>query len=108
MSVRSVVVVVFLVAGIGVQLICSIGILAMRDVFDRLHFLSAASTVGAPAIALAIAIDRPASMYTTKALLVTGFLVITGPALTHSIARAARALESRGRSKGEAAGESAT
>jgi multicomponent Na+:H+ antiporter subunit G len=68
----------------------ALGILVMRDPYERLHYMTPASTLGAVAVAAAIALDAPFFQAGSKALLVTLVLVCTNPVLSHATARAAR------------------
>ena len=79
-----------LVIGVGVEILCVVGVVAMDDVFDRLHFLGPASTIGTLAIVLAILFNEPFSTNGIKTLLVGALLILTSPVLTHATARAAR------------------
>ena len=82
-----------LALGVGVELMCCIGVLAMRDAYDRLHFTGPASTLGPVAIAAAILVDESFSASGLKALLVAVVLVVTNPLLVHATARAGRVRE---------------
>jgi multisubunit Na+/H+ antiporter MnhG subunit len=62
----------------------------MDDVFARLHYQSAAGTIGPAAIALAVVIDRSFSGTGVKALLIVAVIWTTGPVLTHAIGSVAR------------------
>lgn len=74
----------------GAALLSSLGANAMDDVFDRLHFLSPATTVAPVAIAAAIIVEESFSPAGIKSLIVAVLMVVTGPVLTHATARAAR------------------
>jgi multicomponent Na+:H+ antiporter subunit G len=87
---RSILVDVLLGAGVVVQLISVVGVLAMPHVFDRLHYLTPASSLGVPLVAAAVVAREALSHQGISALLVAGFLFLTGPVLTHATARAAR------------------
>jgi multicomponent Na+:H+ antiporter subunit G len=80
----------FLVLGIGIELLCCIGLVAANDVFDRLHFLGPAASLGPLSIAAAIAMQRGFSLASSKAFIAALTMTATGPALTHALARAAR------------------
>ena len=95
MSVREAVEWTLLALGVGVGLVCSLGVLLARDVFDRLHF-AAAGVVAGPPIAAAVAVRHSFSQPTLDAVLVALILLVIGPLLTIAIARAAR-LERFGR-----------
>jgi monovalent cation/proton antiporter MnhG/PhaG subunit len=92
MNARGVAVDGLLALGVGAEIVCALGVLTAKTVFDRLHFLSATTSVGAPAIATAVVLAHPTSSDALTALLVGLALVASGPLLTHAIARAARAL----------------
>jgi multicomponent Na+:H+ antiporter subunit G len=80
----------FLVLGIGIELLCCIGLVAAKDVFDRMHFLGPAASLGPLSIAAAITVQRGYSLASSKAFIAALIMTATGPALTHALARAAR------------------
>ena len=86
---KTVLIVVLIGAGIGIQLLCALGVLLMSNVFDRLHF-TGPSSIGVVSIAAAVVIDQGATVGAVKAVLVAGLLVAINPVLTHVTARAAR------------------
>ena len=90
MSLRDVVVAALLVVGVGVTLVSCLGVLAMRDAYDRLHFTAPATTIAPLAIAAAIVVEERLSAAGIKALLVALLLLVTNPVLTHATARAGR------------------
>jgi multicomponent Na+:H+ antiporter subunit G len=81
---------VLLVLGVVVALISCIGVLAMPNIFDRLHYTAPAATLGAFAIVLAIVAEEGWSAASVKSMLVLVLLVMTNPVLSHATARAAR------------------
>ena len=90
MSWQRVVVDVLLGAGVAVELVCCVGVVVMDDVFDRMHYLAPAATVGPACIAGAIVVAEPFSQFGVKALIAASLVVIMGPVLTHATARALR------------------
>ncbi len=90
MSIRQLVAAVLLTGGVGITLICCIGVLAVRDAFDRLHFITPANTLSTALIALAVAVSKPFSNMTLKTILLLVMMMISGPILTHATARALR------------------
>jgi monovalent cation/proton antiporter MnhG/PhaG subunit len=88
--VRGVIVAVLLGAGVAVELASVLGVLLLRDAFDRLHFTAPATTLGPLAIAAAVVLRESFSQADIKALLVAVVLLVTNPVLTHATARAAR------------------
>jgi multicomponent Na+:H+ antiporter subunit G len=81
-----------LVVGVGLVLLACLGALAMRDVYDRLHYTGSAS-LGALAIAAAIVARESFSLVGDKAILLAVFLLVTSPVLVSVTARAARLRE---------------
>ncbi len=76
--------------GVATELLCCVGLLAMGNAFDRLHYLGPASTVGPIAIATALLLDRPELQGDIKIVLIVLTLVLIGPVVTHVTGRAAR------------------
>ncbi|TQJ91258.1 monovalent cation/H(+) antiporter subunit G [Streptomyces sp. SLBN-31] len=82
-----------LAAGVLAQLVCCLGVWWMRDVFDRLHFAAAGTTVGPVLIGVSVALTGFSSVSgTVQALAAVAFLVVLNPVLTHATGRAARRL----------------
>jgi multicomponent Na+:H+ antiporter subunit G len=90
MSPRGLLVAALLVVGVGVTLASCVGVLLMRDAYDKLHFTAPATTIAPLAIAAAIVLEERLSAAGLKALLVALALLVTNPVLTHATARAAR------------------
>jgi multisubunit Na+/H+ antiporter MnhG subunit len=86
MSWREVVALVLVLAGGVLELLAVLGCCAMRDAYDRLHFVGVAG-FGALLIAVAIVFRESFSLIGDKALLVGAVLVIAGPVLVQSTAR---------------------
>jgi multicomponent Na+:H+ antiporter subunit G len=93
MTPRQLVVVALLVVGVGITLFSCLGVLVMRDAYDRLHFTTPAATLGPVAIAAAVVLEERLSAAGIKAVLVALVLVATNPVLGHATARAARIRE---------------
>lgn len=87
---------VLLWTGVAGALLCCVGVLIMPTPYDRLHFLSAASTVPTFLIVAAVAIEAGLDADTVKAVLIGVILMVIGPVLTHAIARAIRIREHDG------------
>jgi multisubunit Na+/H+ antiporter MnhG subunit len=68
----------------------------MRTSINRLHFLSASSTLGPILIAAAVVTKQSLESMGVKAVLVAGILGVTGPILTHAMANAIRVRERGG------------
>jgi multisubunit Na+/H+ antiporter MnhG subunit len=81
---------VFLVLAVAVLLASAVGVLVMRGVYEKLHFVTPASLV-APALAtLAVLMKAGFSATTAEAALALLFMAISGPYLSHATIRAAR------------------
>lgn len=93
MTGKEIAVAILLAVGVGATLICCAGILVMRSTYDRLHYASAIGTVGPLAVLVAVGVEEGLSSGLLKALVAVGAVAVTGPVLTHAIARAARILE---------------
>ena len=80
--------------GVGVicEVVACLGVVAMRDIYDRLHYV-APSTLGAILVTAAIWVREGPSMIALAATLLALFLVVAQPALAHGTARAARISE---------------
>jgi monovalent cation/proton antiporter MnhG/PhaG subunit len=89
MSVQDVAVYVLLGAGVACEVIACLGLVAMRNVYDRLHYVGPAA-LGAVLIAAAVWAREGPSGIALKATVVAAFLVVASPALAHGTARAAR------------------
>jgi monovalent cation/proton antiporter MnhG/PhaG subunit len=90
MTPRAIAAIALLVLGVGIELACCVGVLAMRGVYDKLHYTAPATTLGTLAIAGAVLVRESTVQYGIKAILIALALLITNPVLTHAIARAER------------------
>jgi multicomponent Na+:H+ antiporter subunit G len=64
-----------------------VGVIVMRDVFDRLHYVGLSGVAGV-ALAAAVVVREGPSLIALKALVVGMTLLATMPVLTHATARA--------------------
>lgn len=86
MSWRSVVAVVLLVFGGSLEVFAVVGLCAMRNAYDRLHYVGLAG-FGALLVAVAILVRESFSLIGDKSLLVGVILIATGPILAQTTAR---------------------
>jgi multisubunit Na+/H+ antiporter MnhG subunit len=114
MTARHVIATVLLIGGCSLQVLAVLGMVAMRDTYDRLHFVGVAS-VGALLIGVAILVRESFSLIGDKALLTGVLLVVFGAATVHVTARSLRVrqrgdwkegVEQKGRRDAEEAGSS--
>ncbi|MFL5262040.1 MAG: monovalent cation/H(+) antiporter subunit G [Anaeromyxobacteraceae bacterium] len=88
MAVLHVVVAVLAAVAVLVTLASAVGVWAMHDAFQRLHFLAPAATVGAALLALAIGLDA-GPRAAVKPILVLLLLTALNGVVSHATARAA-------------------
>ena len=82
--------------GVAVELVCCVGLLAMRNAIDRLHFAGAATVIGPALVAAAVCVRE--GFFTANgfnAVAVALMLGLLGGALSIATARAIR-LRARG------------
>jgi monovalent cation/proton antiporter MnhG/PhaG subunit len=82
-----------LTLGVAVTWLSCLGVLLMRDPYDRLHYTAPASALAPVLIAAAVVVTEGLSAAGVKAVLVALVLVGTNPVLGHATARAARIRE---------------
>ena len=93
MSPAGLAVAALLALGVAVTWLSCLGVLLMRDPYDRLHYTAPASVLAPVLIAAAVVVTEGLSAAGVKALLVAFVLVATNPVLGHATARAARIRE---------------
>lgn len=89
MNWRHVVATVLLVAGCSLEVLAIIGVVAMRDVYDRLHYVGLAG-YGALLVGVGIVVRESFSLLGDKALATGVVLVAFGSVLVHATARSLR------------------
>jgi monovalent cation/proton antiporter MnhG/PhaG subunit len=77
-----------IVFGVAVELACCVGVLVMRDAYDKLHYIGPATILGPVAFAAAILTWEGLSQAGVKAALIAVLLIVASPVLTHATARA--------------------
>jgi multicomponent Na+:H+ antiporter subunit G len=85
--VRDVTVTVLLFAGVALAVLATLGVLLMRDAFERLHYLGPAS-LSAGCLAAAVVVRESFSLIGNKAIALAAFVLITSPVVAHVTARA--------------------
>jgi multisubunit Na+/H+ antiporter MnhG subunit len=86
---KGVVVAILLILGVGLDLLAAIGMVAMRDTLDRLHYVGAAG-FGVVAIAAAILVEESFSVVGDEAIVVGLASLLSTPVLLHVTARTER------------------
>jgi len=77
-------------AGVATELLCCVGLVVARDVFDRIHFAMASTTLPPSLIAVAVLVEEGWTQPGINALLVAAVLFLFNPMIAHATARAAR------------------
>jgi multisubunit Na+/H+ antiporter MnhG subunit len=88
---------VVLGAGVLVAVASAIGAVVVRDVLDRLHFLSPVTSLAAPLVGIAMAVENGWSLTTAGILFTVFLLALSGPVLGSATGRlVAQRQEDRG------------
>jgi multicomponent Na+:H+ antiporter subunit G len=85
-------VVVAVLVGLGVagELACCVGLVLMRDVYDRIHYAMTATTIPPLLIAAAVLVEEGWTQPGINALLIAVVLLVVNPVVAHATARVAR------------------
>ena len=76
-------------AGIAVVLLSGAAALRFRRVYDRLHFLTPTTTIGAPLVGLALGLENGWTLATGEILFTCFLLLVTGAVLAAATGRVA-------------------
>lgn len=87
--------------GVAVCALSSLGILVMRGMYDKLHYLAPMSTVGAAAIVAAVLLNQSPSWSALKPVLLVLLLALSSAVLTQATARAKEFRERRKKTEQE-------
>lgn len=79
-----------LALAVALAIVCSIGLLVMRDAYQRIHFSSPIVTLSMLFICVAIFIEDSDSQARLKAVLIYVLLLVMNSVLSHATARAIR------------------
>ena len=91
MTVHDLAIDVLVGAGVAGELLCCVGLVLMRNVFDRLHYAMASTAVPPFLIAAAVVVEEDWTQPGINALLIAVALFLINPVLATATARAARA-----------------
>jgi monovalent cation/proton antiporter MnhG/PhaG subunit len=92
-TLRDFIVYVLLALGVGAELVCCVGVLVMRNAFDRLHYAAAATTLGPFLIGAAVLVRESVSAAGLETIAVVAVLLLHNPVVEIATARAARRIE---------------
>jgi monovalent cation/proton antiporter MnhG/PhaG subunit len=79
-----------LAIAVGLAIVCSIGVMVMRDPFQRMHFTSPVTTWSVFLIIVAVWVEATDWQARIKVLIIGLILLVMNAILTHSSARAIR------------------
>lgn len=94
MTARSVLTDVLLALAVLVVLGSSLGVLLMRDVYNKLHYVTPAALVAPVLTGLAVLAQSGFDINTGQTWLTLAFLVVAAPFLSHATIRAVRIRQS--------------
>jgi len=77
-------------SGVVGELLCCAGLVLMRNVYARLHYAMAASSLPPFLVAVAVIVEEGWTQPGINALVVGGILFLVSPVAAHATARAAR------------------
>ncbi len=83
---------VLLATGVAGELLCIVGVVAMRTVYARLHYAAAATTVPAWLVLAAVIVREHVSSGGLQAIGAVAILFVLNPVLVTATGRAARRL----------------
>src|SRR5262249_5759015 len=89
----SLIITVLLYVAVATALLSTIGLVVMKGVNEKLHYMAPPATVSVVLIASAIVLEEGWSQGTTKTILCALAVLLMNPILTHATARAARIRE---------------
>ena len=90
MTARDVLADVLLGLAVAIVLASTVGLLVMRDVYQKLHFVTPIALVAPVIVGLAVLAQSGLTENTAQTWLALVFIVIAGPFLSHATIRAAR------------------
>jgi multisubunit Na+/H+ antiporter MnhG subunit len=90
LSAHELVIGALVVLGVGSELLCCVGLVVMRDVYDRLHYAIASATVPPFLVAAAVLVEEGWTQPGINAVLIAIVMLVGGGTAGHAIARTAR------------------
>lgn len=84
---KEIVIAIFLLTGSAFMLIASIGILRFKDLYNRMHASTKATSFGLLLLIVAISLFFVNWVVALKSLMIIVFIYLTAPLAAHSIAK---------------------
>jgi multisubunit Na+/H+ antiporter MnhG subunit len=88
--IRNVAVDIILAVAVALVLASAVGLLAMRDTYQRVHYLTPLALVAPLLLGLAVLVQSGSTVSSSLTWLALLFVVIAGPFLSHATIRAVR------------------
>jgi multisubunit Na+/H+ antiporter MnhG subunit len=91
-----------------IVIVSAVGVLVMREAYEKLHFVTPAALVAPALVALAVMVQHGVYEMTGESFLALFFMIIAGPFVSHATIRAIRVREKgdwRPEKKGKAPAE---
>jgi monovalent cation/proton antiporter MnhG/PhaG subunit len=92
-TVHGLVVGVLIALGVAGELLCCFALVVFRNVFDRLHYAMASSTLPPVLVAAAVVVEEGWNVSSVNTLAAAAFLFVLNPVAAIAAGRAARAAE---------------
>ncbi|HEX4084494.1 MAG TPA: monovalent cation/H(+) antiporter subunit G [Chthoniobacteraceae bacterium] len=86
--IREAVVTTLLVCGVLVEILCCVGLVAMRNPLDRLHAIAPANILAPIFFAAAVMVREGAGQASVKCALIAFVLILVSPVISHATGRA--------------------
>jgi monovalent cation/proton antiporter MnhG/PhaG subunit len=86
---------ILLALGVALELLCCVGVVVMRNTYDRLHYAAAGSTVPAFLVLAAVLVRQGLSSGGLEAIAAVALMFLLNPVLVTATARAARRADER-------------
>jgi monovalent cation/proton antiporter MnhG/PhaG subunit len=99
-TVRHIIALVLLAAGVVVILLSCLGVLVAPGAYEKLHFAAPASSLGGLLVGAGLAVEAAAFTPAFKDVFTVIVLAVTGPVVTTATAQAVRARDQRREDQG--------
>jgi multisubunit Na+/H+ antiporter MnhG subunit len=92
-SATGIAVVVLLSLASVLTILCTVGLVTAKDIFDRMHYVGPVAVVAPLFLTVAILLEESFNSRGIKSIVITVAALVLQPALTHATARACRIRE---------------
>ena len=88
MTAAEIVATVLIAPAVALAMACAVGVFAMRDALQRLHYVTPVATLSAVLLGLALVVDDPTPAAVGKTIVIVGLLFVTNAVVSHATGRA--------------------